>query len=35
MGKDTGFKEFERVVPGYEPIEERIRHWQEFALPMA
>ena len=35
MGKDTGFKEFERKVPGYQPIEERIRHWQEFALPMA
>ena len=35
MGKDTGFKEFERVVPAYQPVEERIRHWQEFALPMA
>ncbi len=35
MGKDTGFKEFERKVPGYEPVDERIRHWQEFALPMA
>jgi glutamate synthase (NADPH/NADH) small chain len=35
MGKDTGFKEFERVVPAYQPVDERIRHWQEFALPMA
>ena len=35
MGKDTGFKELERVVPAYQPVEERIRHWQEFALPMA
>jgi glutamate synthase (NADPH/NADH) small chain len=35
MGKDTGFKEFERRVPGYQPVDERIRHWQEFALPMA
>ena len=35
MGKDTGFQEFERRVPGYEPADERIRHWQEFALPMA
>jgi glutamate synthase (NADPH/NADH) small chain len=35
VGKDTGFKEFEREVPGYEPVDERIRHWQEFALPMA
>ncbi len=35
MGKDTGFKEFERVVPAYQSVDERIRHWQEFALPMA
>ena len=35
MGKDTGFKEFERKTPAYQPIDERIRHWQEFALPMA
>ncbi|HSM33857.1 MAG TPA: glutamate synthase subunit beta [Anaerolineae bacterium] len=35
MGKDTGFKEFERKVPAYQSVEERIRHWQEFALPMA
>ena len=35
MGKDTGFKEFDRKVPAYQPIEERIKHWQEFALPMA
>ena len=35
MGKDTGFKEFERQVPAYQPVEERIKHWQEFALPMA
>jgi glutamate synthase (NADPH/NADH) small chain len=35
MGKDTGFKEFERQVPGSQPVDERIRHWQEFALPMA
>ncbi len=34
MGKDTGFKEYERQVPAYQPVEERIRHWQEFALPM-
>jgi len=35
MGKDTGFKEFERQTPAYEPVEERIRHWREFQLPMA
>jgi glutamate synthase (NADPH/NADH) small chain len=35
MGKDTGFKEYARETPAYEPPEERIRHWREFALPMA
>ena len=35
MGKDTGFKEFERKTPAYEPAEERIRHWREFAIPLA
>ncbi|MEE8217974.1 MAG: hypothetical protein V3S03_03320, partial [Vicinamibacteria bacterium] len=32
MGKDTGFKEFERKTPAYQPVEERIRHWREFAI---
>jgi glutamate synthase (NADPH/NADH) small chain len=35
MGKDTGFLEFGRQVPAYQPVDERIRHWREFALPMA
>ena len=35
MGKVTGFREYDRQVPGYQPVEERIRHWREFALPMA
>ena len=35
MGKVTGFREFERQTPGYQPVEERIRHWREFELPMA
>jgi glutamate synthase (NADPH/NADH) small chain len=35
MGKDTGFKEFERKTPAYQPVEERIRHWREFAIPLA
>jgi glutamate synthase (NADPH/NADH) small chain len=35
MGKDTGFLEFEREVPAYQPVDERIRHWREFSLPMA
>jgi glutamate synthase (NADPH/NADH) small chain len=35
MGKDTGFKEFDRKTPAYEPAEERIRHWREFTIPLA
>ena len=35
MGKDTGFKEFERKTPAYQPVEERIRHWREFTIPLA
>jgi glutamate synthase (NADPH/NADH) small chain len=35
MGKDTGFKEFDRKTPAYEPVEERIRHWHEFIIPLA
>jgi glutamate synthase (NADPH) small chain len=35
MGKDTGFKEFDRKAPAYEPVAARIRHWREFALPLA
>jgi glutamate synthase (NADPH/NADH) small chain len=35
MGKDTGFKEFDRKTPAYQPVEERIRHWREFAIPLA
>ncbi|MBN8215801.1 MAG: glutamate synthase subunit beta [Spirochaetes bacterium] len=34
MGKDTGFKEFERKVPAYAPPAERIAHYKEFLLPM-
>ncbi len=35
MGKDTGFKEYERQVPALEAPAERIKHWREFSLPMA
>jgi glutamate synthase (NADPH/NADH) small chain len=35
MGKDTGFIEYERQVPAYQPVDERVHHWREFALPMA
>lgn len=33
MGKPTGFKEFAREVPGYAPISERVRHFNEFSIP--
>jgi glutamate synthase (NADPH) small chain len=35
MGKVTGFLEFERNDRDYEPVEQRIRHWREFVLPLA
>jgi glutamate synthase (NADPH/NADH) small chain len=35
MGKITGFLEFERHDRHYEPVEERIRHWREFTLPLS
>jgi glutamate synthase (NADPH) small chain len=34
MGKITGFLEFEREDRDYQPVEERIRHWHEFVLPL-
>jgi len=34
MGKVTGFLEFEREDRDYQPVEERIRHWREFVLPL-
>jgi glutamate synthase (NADPH/NADH) small chain len=34
MGKVTGFLEFERHDRKYQPVEERVRHWHEFMLPM-
>jgi glutamate synthase (NADPH) small chain len=34
MGKITGFLEFERNDRHYAPVEERIRHWREFVLPL-
>jgi glutamate synthase (NADPH/NADH) small chain len=34
MGKITGFLEFERNDRHYEPVEQRIRHWREFVLPL-
>ena len=34
MGKVTGFLEFGRSERLYRPIEERVRHWQEFVVPL-
>jgi glutamate synthase (NADPH) small chain len=34
MGKVTGFLEIERKDRKYQPVEERVRHWHEFVLPM-
>ncbi len=33
MGKITGFMEFERSAPEYEPVAERVRNWHEFVVP--
>ncbi|MDA8231090.1 MAG: glutamate synthase subunit beta [Magnetospirillum sp.] len=35
MGKPTGFKEFARQTPGYEPPAERVRHYREFTRALA
>ncbi len=32
MGKPTGFMEFERVGESYAPVEQRLKHYQEFIL---
>ena len=34
MGKTTGFLEFDRKVEQYAPVEERIKNYKEFTLPM-
>jgi len=34
MGKVTGFLEIEREDRDYQPVEERIKHWHEFVLPL-
>ena len=34
MGKITGFLEYERNDRHYEPVEQRIKHWREFVLPL-
>ncbi len=35
MGKPTGFLEFERAERKYAPVEERLKHWKEFVVPMS
>ena len=35
MGKITGFKEFDRKDIDYAPVEERIKHYNEFTKPLA
>jgi glutamate synthase (NADPH/NADH) small chain len=35
MGKITGFLEYDRDDRGYQPIEQRIKHWREFVLPLS
>jgi glutamate synthase (NADPH) small chain len=35
MGKITGFLEYERNDRHYQPVEERIKHWREFVLPLS
>ena len=34
MGKPTGFLEIERHDRSYRPVEERLKHWQEFVEPL-
>lgn len=34
MGKPTGFLEIERTDRGYRPVEERLKHWNEFVVPL-
>ncbi len=35
MGKPTGFMEFERVDRKYKPVEERVKHYKEFVVPLS
>jgi glutamate synthase (NADPH/NADH) small chain len=35
MGKITGFLEYERDDRDYEPVEQRVKHWREFVLPLS
>lgn len=35
MGKPTGFKEFDRLSEGYAPVEQRLKHYQEFVAHLS
>ncbi|MFN2308696.1 MAG: glutamate synthase subunit beta [Gammaproteobacteria bacterium] len=35
MGKPTGFMEFARLDRAYAPVEQRLRHYHEFSLPLS
>jgi glutamate synthase (NADPH) small chain len=32
MGKVTGFMEYERVEEGYEPVQKRVKNYNEFVI---
>ncbi len=34
MGKTTGFMELDRVERDYEPVEDRVKHFKEFLIPL-
>ena len=34
MGKVTGFLEYQREDRDYEAVQERVRHWREFVVPL-
>ena len=35
MGKITGFMEFDRRDRHYRPVDERVKHWHEFVVPLS
>jgi glutamate synthase (NADPH) small chain len=35
MGKPTGFLELDRADRSYKPVEERVKHYKEFVVPLA
>ena len=35
MGKVTGFKEFDRLEEGYQPVAERLKNYKEFVIGLS